>query len=62
MKFYVPELFLLEFVVYFLFLFTKIFEDHNKQCRLRKIEQFSKCSFVVNLCSQSLTTSPYIWN
>ena len=27
------------------FLFFSFYEDHNKECDLKKFEQFSKCSF-----------------
>ena len=59
MKFYVPCLFLSESVIYFLPVFISFFEDRNKECRLRKVKKFSKCSFG-EICSQSLTMSPYI--
>ena len=45
MKFDVPWLFLSESQVYFLPLVISLFEDCNKRCPLRKVKQFSKCSF-----------------
>ena len=36
------------------------YEDHDKECLLTKVEEFYKCSFV-DICSQRLTTSPYIY-
>ena len=61
MKFDVPWLCLSKSVAYFLTLFIRFFEDHNKECPLRNVKQFSKCSFR-EICSPRLTTSPYIWN
>ena len=61
MKFDVPWLFLSENVIYFLPLLISSFEDHNKECPLRKVKQFSECSFG-EIYSQCLTTSPYTWN
>ena len=59
MKFDVPRLNLSESGVYSLPLFISFFEDHNKEFPQSKVKQFSKCSFG-ELCSQHLTTSPYI--
>ena len=42
MKFNFPCIFLSENVVYFLPLFISFFKDHNKECPLRKVTQFSK--------------------
>ena len=66
MKFEVQWLFLSESVVYFVTSFLPILllsfsKDHNKECSLKKVEQFSKCSFG-EICSQRLTTFPFIWN
>lgn len=57
LRFDVPWLSLSENVVFTLFI--SFFEDHNKECFLRKDEQFSRCS-LGEVCSQRLTTSPYI--
>ena len=60
MKFDAPWLFLSESVIYFLPLFISFFEDHNKEYPLKKVKQFSQCSFG-EISSQRLTTSRYIW-
>ena len=59
MKFDVPWLYLSESVVCILSFFMNFFEDHNKECPLSKLKQFSKRS-LGEICSQRLTTSPYI--
>ena len=41
MKLDIPEL----FVVYFWPLFINFFEGHDKECPLRKVNQYSNCSF-----------------
>ena len=49
-----------KYVFFYPFL-SVFFEDHNNAYLLRKVKQFSKCSFG-EICSQCLITSPYIWN
>ena len=60
MKFDATWLFLSESLVYSFPLFINFFKNHDKECTLRKVKKFSKCSFK-EIFSEHLTTSRCVW-
>ena len=62
MKSDVPWLFLSESVIYFLPVFIRFYEDHDKEFSPGEVEEFSKSSLRDIFNQRLVTTSADIWS